>query len=269
MKEQITAGLAALGLLDKVPACAPEQLERYGQMLLEKNQVMNLTAITDPDQVVRLHMLDCAALLTCTGLEDKRLIDVGTGAGFPGMVLKILVPSLEVVLLDSLNKRLDWLKEVADALSLSGIETLHARAEEQSLKPGFRDSFDIVTSRAVASLELLGELCLPYVKPGGFFLAMKSVDSDLELSRAAAGISRLGGVLRPSVDYTIPGTDITHRVIMVEKTAPTPRDTLENGLKYRNPLFADFSQISFAPFLFCSPFCTKIILFAIEFFLIP
>ena len=192
-------------------------------MLLEKNQVMNLTAITDPDQVVRLHMLDCAALLTCTGLEDKRLIDVGTGAGFPGMVLKILVPSLEVVLLDSLNKRLDWLKEVADALSLSGIETLHARAEEQSLKPGFRDSFDIVTSRAVASLELLGELCLPYVKPGGFFLAMKSVDSDLELSRAAAGISRLGGVLRPSVDYTIPGTDITHRVIMVEKTAPTPK----------------------------------------------
>lgn len=223
MREQIQAGLSALGLLDQVPAQAPEQLAEYGRFLLEKNQVMNLTAITDPDQVVKLHMLDCAALLTCADFADKRLIDVGTGAGFPGMVLKILVPSLDVVLLDSLNKRLDWLDEVARTLGLQGVQTLHARAEEQALQSGWRDSFDLVTSRAVASLELLSELCLPYVKVGGQFLAMKAVDCEAELSRAAAGITRLGGTLRPSVDYTIPGTQVTHRLVRVDKTAATPK----------------------------------------------
>lgn len=223
MKEQIQAGLSALGLLDRVPAQAPEQLAEYGRLLLEKNQVMNLTAITDPDQVVKLHMLDCAALLTCADFADKRLVDVGTGAGFPGMVLKILVPSLDVVLLDSLNKRLDWLGEVAQTLGLSGIQTLHARAEEQALQPGWRDSFDLVTSRAVASLELLSELCLPYVKVGGQFLAMKAVDCEEELSRAAAGIAKLGGTLRPSQDYTIPGTEVTHRLVRVDKTSATPK----------------------------------------------
>lgn len=223
MKERIKAGLAALDLLDRVPPEAPEQLAEYGRLLLEKNQVMNLTAITDPDQVVKLHMLDCAALLSCADFSEKRLIDVGTGAGFPGMVLKILVPSLDVVLLDSLNKRLDWLAEVADTLGLSGLQTLHARAEEQALRPGWRDGFDIVTSRAVASLELLSELCLPYVKVGGQFLAMKAVDCEEELSRAAAGITRLGGVLRPSYDYAIPGSDVVHRVVRMDKTAPTPK----------------------------------------------
>ena len=223
MKERIRAGLAAMGLLDQVPDTAPEQLAEYGRLLLEKNQVMNLTAITDPDQVVKLHMLDCAALLDCGDLSGRRLIDVGTGAGFPGLVLKILVPSLDVILLDSLNKRLDWLSEVARTLSLTGVETLHARAEEQALQPGWRDSFDFATSRAVASLELLSELCLPFVKVGGTFLAMKSVDCGPELDRAARGIQRLGGALRPCVDYEIPGADLSHRVVRVEKTAPTPK----------------------------------------------
>lgn len=223
MKEQITAGLTALGLNSQVPEQASVLLEQYGQMLIEKNQVMNLTAITDPDSVAKLHMLDCAALLTCADFSHKRLIDVGTGAGFPGLVLKILVPSLDITLLDSLNKRLDWLNEVSASLSLSNVNTLHARAEEQALQPGYRDSFDFVTSRAVASLELLGELCLPYLKVGGFFLAMKSVDCDDELSRATAGIAKLGGMLLPPIDYTIPGTDVTHRIVRVEKIAPTPK----------------------------------------------
>lgn len=223
MRELIASGLAEMGLLDRVPAEAPEQLELYGRMLLEKNRVMNLTAITEPDQVARLHMLDCAALLNCCPLEGKCLIDVGTGAGFPGMVLKILVPSLEVTLLDSLNKRLDWLGEVADALSLRGLETVHARAEEQSHQPGFRDSFQIVTSRAVASLEMLSELCLPYTAVGGMVLAMKSISADEELSRASAGIRRLGGLPRPSYDYSIPGAGVTRRVIRLEKMAPTPK----------------------------------------------
>ena len=175
-------GLPALGL--EPPAGAVERLDRYAQLLLEKNQVMNLTAITEPEQVARLHMLDCAALLNVCPLEGRRLLDVGTGAGFPGMVLKILVPSLDVTLLDSLNKRLDWLAETCGALGLHGVRTVHARAEEKSHDPAFREQFDAVTSRAVAELRTLCELCLPYVKVGGVFLAMKSVDSDGELSAA-------------------------------------------------------------------------------------
>ena len=155
MKEIIKNGLSELNLLDKVPENAPELLERYGRMLIEKNEVMNLTAITDPDQVAKLHMLDCAALVNCADFHGKTLIDVGTGAGFPGIPLKILVPDLEITLLDSLNKRVNWLNEVIEALGLTGIRAIHARAEEQALVKGFRDSFDLVTARAVADLRLL------------------------------------------------------------------------------------------------------------------
>lgn len=222
MEQRITAGLASLGLTP--PPQAPAQLARYGQLLLEQNQVMNLTAITDPDQVVDLHFLDSAALLTIgENFQYKTLIDVGTGAGFPGLPLKILEPSLTVTLLDSLGKRVNWLSTVCDDLSLEHITCLHARAEEQALEPGFRDSFDFAVSRAVASLEVLTELCLPYVKVGGKFLAMKSVDSGAETEGAARAISKLGGRLLPRVDYTIPGTEIVHRVVVVEKIAPTPK----------------------------------------------
>lgn len=169
MRDIIAAGLADLGLLDRVPGQAPSQLAEYGHLLLEKNQVMNLTAITDPVKVAQLHMLDCAALLTCADFENRALLDVGTGAGFPGLPLKILVPSLQVTLLDSLNKRVDWLAQVSAQLSLTGIRVIHARAEEQALEKGFRDSFELVTARAVAELRLLCELCLPYVKVGALF----------------------------------------------------------------------------------------------------
>lgn len=214
-------GLPALGV--EPPAGAVEQLDRYARLLLEKNQVMNLTAITEPEQVARLHMLDCAALLRVCPLEGGRLLDVGTGAGFPGVVLKILAPALEVTLLDSLNKRLDWLAETCDALGLEGIRTVHARAEERSHDPAFREGFDAVTSRAVAELRTLSELCLPYVRPGGVFLAMKSVDSDGELSAAGAAIEVLGGQLEAVRDYAIPGTDVRHRVIVVKKISETPK----------------------------------------------
>lgn len=222
MKERIESGLAALGLTP--PPQAAGQLAQYGQMLLEQNQVMNLTAITEPDQVVDLHFLDCAALLTIgEDFKNKALIDVGTGAGFPGLPLKILEPSLTVTLLDSLGKRVDWLGKVCEVLSLDKITCLHARGEEQSHKEGFRDSFDYAVSRAVASLEVLSELCLPYVKVGGKFLAMKSVDSGDEVDRAAHAIAKLGGRLLPRVDYTIPGAGVTHRVVVVEKVSPTPQ----------------------------------------------
>ena len=162
---RLQKGLDALGV--HTPNGA-EQLAEYGRLLLEQNQVMNLTAITDPDQVVDLHFLDSAALLTIgEDFHHKTLIDVGTGAGFPGLPLKILEPSLDLTLLDSLGKRVTWLSSVCEVLSLDNVTCVHARAEEQALKSGFRDSFDFAVSRAVASLELLSELCLPYCKGRG------------------------------------------------------------------------------------------------------
>ena len=226
MEKIISAGLEELGLTGRVPQDAPAQLAQYGRMLLEKNQVMNLTAIRDPEGVARMHFLDCAALLKYCDFQGKTLIDVGTGAGFPGMVLKILVPSLEVTLLDSLNKRLDWLTEVCQDLDgVDRITTLHGRAEEFALeKEGLRDSFDFATARAVADLRVLCELCLPFVKVGGHFLAMKSTGSDQELDSAAHAIKALGGRVSSVEDYAIPGTEISHRLILIEKQAPTPQN---------------------------------------------
>jgi 16S rRNA (guanine527-N7)-methyltransferase len=221
MEQIIAAGLEELGLLGRVPSNAPALLAQYGRLLLEKNQVMNLTAIREEDKVARLHMLDCAALLNFAQFEGKTLIDVGTGAGFPGLPLKILVPSLEVTLLDSLGKRVDWLNEVIAQLGLTGIRAIHARAEEQALEKSFRDSFDFATARAVAELRLLTELCLPYVKVGGQFLAMKSVDSQEEVEAAAHAVKLLGGRVRESQNYPVPGAGVSHRVVLIEKVAPT------------------------------------------------
>ena len=221
MRDIIASGLTDLSLEGRVPPQAADQLAEYGRLLLEKNQVMNLTAIREPEGVARLHTLDCAALVNCAQFEGKTLIDVGTGAGFPGLPLKILCPSLSVTLLDSLGKRVDWLNEVARTLGLDGVSAIHARAEEQALVKGFRDCFDLATARAVADLRLLCELCLPYVKVGGLFLAMKSVDSADELDGAAHCIKLLGGRVEACKDYTIPGTDICHRVVVIRKVAPT------------------------------------------------
>lgn len=222
MKELIASGLETLGLAPAVPANAPELLEQYGLALIEKNKVMNLTGITEHRDVATLHMLDCAPILDCARLEGKRLIDVGTGAGFPGMVLKILVPTLDVTLFDSLQKRLDWLQEVSGSLGLSGLSTVHGRAEEAGLDRSFREQYDFATARAVADLRLLCELCLPFVKVGGRFLAMKSCESDEELAGAKNAIIRLGGHLAGSYDYQIPHTDVTHRIVVIDKVVPTP-----------------------------------------------
>lgn len=215
-------GLEAYGLTQRADPHAAQNMSRYCRMLLDKNREMNLTAITDPVDAANLHMLDCAALLDCADFEHKSLIDVGTGAGFPGMVLKMLVPSLDVTLLDSLNKRLDWLRETCEALSLQGVQTVHGRAEEAGLDPALRERFDFAAARAVADLRVLCELCLPFVKVGGRFLAMKSVGSDGEIEAALPAVQLLGGQVGRRFDYTIPGTEVSHRVVVVEKTGPTP-----------------------------------------------
>ena len=220
MKDILTQGLAQLDITP--PPEAIDRLCRYAQLLVEQNKVMNLTAITDPEGIARLHFLDSAALLPlCGGAGGKSLIDVGTGAGFPGLVLKILCPELKLTLLDSLGKRVNWLSQVAWELGLKDVTCLHARAEEQALVKGYRDSFDLVTARAVADLRLLSELCLPYAKVGGTFLSMKSVDGGEELDRAAHAIKLLGGRLENITDCPIPGCDVTHRVVAIRKMAPT------------------------------------------------
>lgn len=224
MEERIAAGLEALGLTGRVGPDAAGKLAEYGRRLLEKNKVMNLTAIRDEDGVAALHMLDCAALLNVPGVDFAgTLIDVGTGAGFPGLVLKILVPDLHVTLLDAQRKRLDWLEELCAALGLTGINVCHARAEEAALLPQFRDRFDLATARAVAAMRVLAELCLPCVRVGGLFLAMKGVDSAGELDAAAGIVHTLGGKVETVWDYPIPGTDVRHRAVAVRKLSPTPR----------------------------------------------
>ncbi len=222
MEKIIFDGLNDLNLTLKVPDDASQKLAHYGHLLLEKNKVMNLTAIRDEVGVAQLHMLDSAALIGCADLEGKTVIDVGTGAGFPGMVLKTLVPSLSLTLLDSLKKRLDWLESVGENLGLEDISTIHARAEEQAMVAGFRDSYDFATARAVADLRALAELCLPYVKVGGFFLAMKSTQSDQEIAEATHCIAHMGGQIADIIDYTIPGTKVSHRMVKIQKIVPTP-----------------------------------------------
>ena len=220
MEAIIRSGLAAMGI--EAPN-APGLLAKYGELLVEKNQVMNLTAITEPDLVAQLHFLDSAALLGAADFKGKRVIDVGTGAGFPGLPLRILEPSIDLTLLDSLDKRINWLREMCSVLGANNVTCVHARAEEQALVAGYHDTFDIAVSRAVADLRLLSELCLPYVKVGGCFLAMKGVGSDEELSTAMSAIRLLGGKALSPYDYTIPGTDVRHRVVVIEKIAPTPK----------------------------------------------
>lgn len=216
MEAILKDGLAALGLpSDGVPA-----LLRYAAALEETNKVMNLTAITEETDVAQLHFLDSAALLKVLDFRGKTVVDVGTGAGFPGLPIRILEPAAHVTLLDALQKRVTFLQQICDELGLADVDCVHARAEEFAAK--HRESFDVAVSRAVASLPLLAELCLPLVKVGGVFLAMKSIDSDGEVASAARAITTLGGRVSEIRDYPIPGTAVSHRAVLIEKIKPTP-----------------------------------------------
>ena len=215
MRAALTAGLAALGL---DPALCG-RLEAFAGLVLERNQVMNLTAITEPSAFAGLHLLDSLSLIPLAGLSSGTVVDVGTGAGFPGVPLAIALPEARVTLLDSLGKRIEFLRETCGALGLENTRCVHARAEEF----GEREQFDWAVSRAVAPLPMLCELSLPLVRVGGRFLAMKSSHSQEELDEAGRAISILGGRVDWVKDYPIPGAEIQHRLICIEKTTPTPR----------------------------------------------
>lgn len=194
----------------------------YYDMLTEKNAVMNLTAIKGEEDTARLHFLDCAALLKLCGFGGKSVVDVGTGAGFPGIPLKILQPDIALTLLDSHGKRMAFVSDVCEALSFSDTRCVCERAEDVCADIG--GSFDIAVSRAVARLNILCELCLPFVHVGGTFIAMKGPDCADELKEARHAIQVLGGGKPECRTYTIPGTDITHSAIVIPKLSPSPAD---------------------------------------------
>lgn len=219
MTELLKNGFSAMKL--SVSDAQIAQLEDFTARMLETNKVMNLTRITDPKEIAEKHLLDCASLLQAADFSKKSVVDVGCGAGFPGMPLHILCPSCELTLLDSLGKRIRFLKGCIDAMNLSDIEAVHARAEEFAAK--HREQYDFAVSRAVAQLNVLAELSLPLVKQGGAFIAMKSKDTDEELERAKKAIRLLGGEIEKIIDYTIPHTEITHRLVVIRKKNHTPK----------------------------------------------
>ncbi len=216
MREALLAGLERLKI--ELPRERTEGIVRFGEAVLEKNKVMNLTAITDPVQAAELHLLDSLSLLKVLPLGGKSLLDVGTGAGFPGVPLKLAEPSLRLTLLDSLQKRMRWLE--TEALPPLGVEArfLTGRAEDFAREQ--RERYDVAASRAVARLDLLCELCLPFVHRGGYFLAMKGALAKEELRQAANAIRLLGGSYERTEEFEIGGA--VHSVIVIHKTGKTP-----------------------------------------------
>lgn len=217
MDRILRVGFDALGLCLTEEAC--ERFSAYYSALEERNKVMNLTAITGEEDVARLHFLDCAALCSVYDFAGKSVIDVGAGAGFPGLPIKIVCPDARLTLLDSNKKRVDFLSEVCGALALTDVSCIHARAEEET---ALFSSFDAAVSRAVARLNVLCELCLPFVKKGGVFIAMKGADCQNELSEAANAIGLLGGGEAQVRSYPIPGTDRMTRAVVIPKIGDTP-----------------------------------------------
>ena len=216
MEKTLKEGLETLGL--SLPEERQETLCAFARAMLRQNEVMNLTAITEETQVAKLHLLDSLTVLCCADLKGKSLVDVGCGAGFPGVPLAIACPEAKITLLDSLGKRVKWLEETLPQLGISA-ECVTARAEEAAAAR--RESYDFATSRAVARLNILLELTAPYVKVGGAVLAMKGAAAKEELSECAGAIKKLGLKLEEVREFPVDGT--SHAVIVLRKIAPTPK----------------------------------------------
>lgn len=250
-------GLDELGIvLDEVQL---GQFLTYYELLVEKNKVMNLTAITEFQEVVEKHFLDSLSLVKgaeifrsefegkifqrlafseqSSSVEKPRLLDLGTGAGFPGIPLKIAFPWLDIVLMDSLNKRILFLQEVIEKLGLQEICAVHGRAEEMARKKEYREKFDICVSRAVANLASLSEYCIPFVKMGGFFVSYKSGEIEEELCQSQKAVKLLGGAARDVVKFQLPNTDMGRSLVIVEKKNATPKNyPRKAGMPSREPL---------------------------------
>lgn len=219
--EKLLKGLQELNI-----AASPEaiqKLERLKSLLLEWNEKINLTAITDPDEVDIKHFLDSATCLATGYIKDgAEIIDVGTGAGFPGVPIKILNEDLNITLLDSLNKRIKYLEDVVNRLELKNVKLVHSRAEDGGANKQYREKYDIALSRAVAAMNVLCEYCLPFVKVGGYFICQKGPAYKEELENAAKAIQLLGGKVKEVKSYKLSGSEITHYIIIIEKVKETP-----------------------------------------------
>lgn len=214
------------------------QFLKYYELLVEWNGFMNLTAITEYDEVMKKHFVDSLSLIKAFDVsKEASVIDVGTGAGFPGLALKIAYPNLKITLLDSLNKRINFLNEVIIQLGLSGIEAIHGRAEDFA-KPGkLREKFDLCVSRAVANLSTLSEYCLPYVKVGGEFISYKSEKMEEEMNAAKNAIHVLGGKIQGCEEFYLPDSDIYRNLIVIKKVKETPKKyPRKAGLPSKEPL---------------------------------
>ena len=234
--DQFVKDLTALGvrLTDK----QIQQFIQYYEMLVEWNQVMNLTAITEYDDVMKKHFVDSVSLIKAYDVNKcATVIDVGTGAGFPGLALKIAYPNLQVTLLDSLNKRINFLNAVIENLELTGVETVHGRAEDFAKPDKLREKFDLCVSRAVANLSTLSEYCLPFVKQGGLFISYKSEKISEEMSAAKNAIYVLGGKVIEQVEFTLPDSDIYRNLFVIQKDRITPKKyPRKAGLPAKEPL---------------------------------
>lgn len=202
-----------------------EQFVRYYELLIEWNEKINLTAITERSDVLKKHFLDSLSLIKCIDdtLDNKSLLDMGTGAGFPGIPLKIVFPELKVTLVDSLNKRVDFLNLVIDELGLTNIEAIHSRAEDLAQDENYREQYDFVVSRAVANLASLSEYCIPFVKVGGYFIPYKTENASEEIDNARNAIGILGGRKPEMVSFVLPNSDLKRINVKILKIKSTPK----------------------------------------------
>ena len=214
------------------------QFLTYYEMLVEKNKVMNLTSVTEFNEVVEKHFLDSISLWTIEDLSQrKKVLDLGTGAGFPGIPLKIMFPELEITLADSLNKRILFLQEVIDALKLQNISAIHGRAEEMAKQENFRESYDLCVSRAVANLSTLSEYCLPFVRIGGKFISYKSGEIEEEQKNAKNAVFLLGGKIEKIHKFELDGTELKRSFVVIDKVKKTPKlYPRKAGTPAKNPL---------------------------------
>ncbi len=228
--------LALLGI--QLTEKQKQQFDKFYELLVEWNKVMNLTGITEYEEVNEKHFVDSVALVKAVSLNKKQnLIDVGTGAGFPGIPLKIVFPHLKVTLLDSLNKRIKFLDTVIEELGLEHIETIHGRAEDFAKQADYREQYDICVSRAVANLATLSEYCIPYVKIGGLFIPYKSGEIEEELSHSEKAITILGGKLDQVIKFELPGSEIGRSFVKIEKVKSTAKKyPRKAGLPSKEPL---------------------------------